>query len=146
MSAESFFILMNVIAGIGWLSLIILSRFWALHDKFVIGVVVVLLSILYIYFNFGHIAEAGGPASFLTLEGVQKVFSNPWLINAGWAHIMAFDLMVGVWIKNNAAKNGIHYGIVVPILVITIMLAPLGLFIYHLVRWMKTKRYFDSIG
>ena len=145
MSAESFFLVLNIIAGIGWLCLLILSPFWKFTDKFVIGVVVVLISLLYSYFNFGHISEVGGPTSFLTFEGVMKVFSNPWLINAGWAHIMAFDLMVGVWIKNNAEKNGIHFGIVIPILLVTIMLAPLGLLIYHLVRWIKTKQYFGSI-
>ena len=111
----------------------------------VIGVIVVLLGLLYSYFNFGHINDGGGPTSFMTFEGVQKVFGNPWLINAGWAHIMAFDLVIGIWIKNNAAKNGIHYGIVVPILLITKMLAPLGFVLYQLVRWIKTKQYFGSI-
>jgi hypothetical protein len=146
MSAESFFLLMNIIAGIGWLALIILSPFWKFTDKFVIGIVIMLLSILYSYFNFGHVAEVGGPASFMTFAGVTKVFANPWLINAGWAHIMAFDLMVGIWIKNNAAKNGIPFWIVIPIFLITIMLAPLALLLYQLIRWIKTKQYFASLG
>ena len=146
MSPESFFLMMNVIAGIGWLDVIVLSRFWNFADKFVIGIVVSLLAVLYTYFNFGHITEVGGPASFMTFDGVIKVFSNPWLINAGWAHIMAFDLMVGIWIKNNAAKNGISYWIVVLILLVTIMLAPLGLLLYQLVRWIKTKQFFGSLS
>ena len=145
MSAESFFLMLNIIAGIGWLALLILSPFWKFTDKFVIGIIIVLLAILYSFFNFGHIAEAGGPASFMTFEGVLKVFSNPWLINAGWAHIMAFDLLAGVWIKNNAAKNGISYWIVIPVLLVTIMLAPLGFLIYQLIRLIKTKQYFASI-
>jgi hypothetical protein len=111
----------------------------------VIGVIVTLLGIFYSYFNFAHIGEVGGPASFASFDGVIKVFSNPWLINAGWAHIMAFDLMIGIWIKNNAAKNGIHFWIVIPILLVTIMLAPLGFVLYQLVRWIKTKQYFGSI-
>jgi Domain of unknown function (DUF4281) len=146
MSPEIFFKLMNAIAGIGWLGIIVLSRFWTFADKFVIGIVVSLLAILYAYFNFGHIGEVGGFTSFLSFDGVQKVFSNPWLINAGWAHIMAFDLMVGIWIKNNAAKNGIPYWIVIFILLVTIMVAPLGLLIYQLVRWIKTKQFFGSLS
>jgi hypothetical protein len=145
MSAESFFLLMNVITGIGWLAILVLSPRWKFTDQFVIGIVVSLLALLYSYFNFGHIAEAGGPASFLTFEGVLKVFSNPWLINAAWAHIMAFDLLGGIWIKNNAAKNGISYWLVVPILLVTIMMAPLGLLIYQVVRWIKTKQFFGTI-
>lgn len=146
MSAESFFLLMNILAGIGWLVLIILSRHWKFTDQFVIGVVITLLALFYSYFNFGHIAEEGGPTSFLTFKGVLKVFSNPWLINAGWAHIMAFDLLGGVWIKNNAAKNGISYWIVVPILLITIMMAPVGFLIYQIVRWIKTKQLLGGIS
>jgi len=146
MSPESFFLMMNVIAGIGWLAVIVLSRFWNFADKFVIGIVVSLLAVLYTYFNFGHITEVGGPTSFMTFDGVIKVFSNPWLINAGWAHIMAFDLMVGIWIKNNAAKNGISYWLVVPMLLVTIMLAPLGLLLYQIARWIKTKQFFNSLG
>ena len=57
MSPESFFLLMNVIAGIGWLAIIILSRFWKFTDQFVIGIVVSLLALLYTYFNFGHIGD-----------------------------------------------------------------------------------------
>jgi Domain of unknown function (DUF4281) len=145
MSAESFFLMMNIIAGIGWVALIILTPFWKFTDKFVIGIVITLLAIFYSYFNFSHIAEAGGPASFMTFDGVKKVLSNEWLINAAWAHIMAFDLLAGIWIKNNAAKNGISFWIVIPVLLVTIVLTPFGFLIYQLIRLIKTKQYFASI-
>ena len=145
MSAETLFNISMIIAGIGWLVLLILSRFWKFSDKFVIGIIVVLVSMVYCYVNFGHFAEVKEKWVFLSLEGVMKVFSHPFLVVAGWTHIMAFDLMVGIWIKNNAAKYGVHYAIVVPILLVTIMLAPFGLLLYHIARWIKTKQYFGSL-
>jgi hypothetical protein len=145
MSAEKFFLLLSAIAGAGWLGVIVLSRFWKHADRFVFGVVVMLIAVIYTFLNFGHINEVGGPSAFLNFEGVQKVFSNPYLIDAGWAHIMAFDLLVGIWIKNNAAKHQINYALVVVILLLTIMFAPLGLIIYVLVHWLKTKQFLFQI-
>lgn len=145
MSAEFFFLIINIIASIGWIILIALSPFWKSTDDFLIGIIITLLAIVYSVLNFGHIGEVGGPTSFLTFDGVVRVFSNQYLIDAGWAHIIAFDIFVGIWIKNNAAKSGIKYGIVIPILLITIMLAPLGFLIYQVVRSIKTKNYFVGL-
>jgi Domain of unknown function (DUF4281) len=144
MTAESFFLVINGIAGIGWLMILVGSRFWQAADQFVVGVVVTLLALIYTYLNFGHIGEVGGATSFLTFEGVTKVFSNPYLIDAGWAHLLALDLLMGIWIKNSAAKNGFPYWLVVIVLLITIMFTPLGFLIYQLIRWYKTKQYFDT--
>lgn len=144
MSAESFFMLLTVIGGIGWLALIALSPFWKNVDRFIIGVIVVLIAITYSYLNFGNIGSVGGPAAFMSFDGVLRVFENPFLVDAGWAHILSFDLMVGMWIKHNAAQCGIKYWIVVLVLLISISFAPLGLLIYLLIRWIKTKQYFTN--
>jgi hypothetical protein len=142
MSPSSFFNLINIFAGIAWLCLIALSPYWKSTDKFLISVIIVLLALVYTYLNFSHINEAGGPTGFLTFEGVARIFANPYLICAAWAHIIAFDIMVGIWIKNDAANNNINYQIVILVLLPTIVFAPLGLLIYLLVRWIKTKEYF----
>ncbi len=145
MSAELIFTLLNIISAIGWVALIVFSPYWKFTDKFLIGIIVTMLAAVYSYLNFSYIGNVGGMTSFLTFDGVNKVLANPWLINAAWAHILAFDLMIGIWIKNNAAANGIPYWIVVIILVLTIMLGPLGLLLYQLIRWLKTKQYFATI-
>jgi hypothetical protein len=145
MTPELFFKLINLVSAIGWILILIVSRFWKQADKFLICVVFALLAVAYSYFNFAHIGEAGGAAGFATFEGVTKIFANPWLINAAWAHIVGADLIIGMLIKNNAAKHGLHYGIVVVLLLITIVFTPLGLLLYLLVRWIKTKQYFESL-
>ena len=145
MTPSMFFTLINIVSAIGWILILIISRFWKGADALLVCVVVAILAAAYSYFNFAHIGEAGGPAGFSTFEGVSKIFSNPWLIDAAWAHIVGVDLIIGMLIKNNAAKHGIHYGVVVVLLLITIVFTPLGLLLYLLVRWMKTKRYFENI-
>jgi hypothetical protein len=145
MNPSMAFTLINIVSAIGWILILIISRFWKGADAFLVCIVVALLAVVYSYFNFAHIGEAGGPAGFSTYEGVTKIFSNPWLIDAAWAHIVGMDLIIGMLIKNNAAKHGMHYGLVVIILLVTIVFTPLGLLLYLLARWIKTKKYFESI-
>jgi len=145
MTPPMFFNLINIVSAIGWILILIISRFWKGADKFLVGIIVAMLAVAYSYFNFAHIGEAGGAAGFATFEGVTKIFANPWLIDAAWAHIVGIDLVIGMLIKNNAAKYGIPYGVVVILLLVTIAFTPLGLLLYLLVRWMKTKIYFQNI-
>ena len=144
MSPESIFNYLNILTGIAWFFILVLSRYWAFADKIVTGIVVVIISGIYTWLNFSHIGEVGGPTQFLSFDGVMRIFSNPYLIMAGWAHIVAFDILVGIWIKNTAAQNGIPYWVVVPILLVTIMFAPLGFLIFWLARWVATNHYFLS--
>ena len=145
MTPSSFFSLINIVSAIGWILILFISRLWKGADTFLVCIVVALLAIAYSYFNFAHIGEAGGIAGFSTFEGVTNIFSNPWLIDAAWAHIVGIDLVIGMLIKNNAAKHGIHYGLVIIILLVTIVFTPLGLLLYLLVRWIKTRQYFENI-
>lgn len=145
MTPSIFFTLINIVSAIGWILILIISRFWKGADKFLVCIIVAVLAVAYSYFNFAHIGEAGGLAGFSTFEGVTKIFSNPWLIDAAWAHIVGIDLVIGMLIKNNAAKHGIPYGSVIIILLVTIVFTPLGLLLYLLVRWLKTKQYFENI-
>ena len=145
MTPPMFFTLINIVSAVGWLLILIISRFWKGADTFLVCIVVAILAVAYSYFNFAHIGEAGGPAGFSTFEGVTKIFSNPWLIDAAWAHIVGIDLITGMLIKNNAAKHGMSYGLVVIIMLVTIVFTPLGLLLYLLIRWTKTKQYFESI-
>jgi hypothetical protein len=145
MTPSMFFTLINIFSAAGWILILIISRLWKGADTLLVCVVVAILAVAYSYFNFAHIGEAGGIAGFSTFEGVTKIFSNPWLIDAAWAHIVGVDLIIGMLIKNNATKHGIHYGLVFIILLVTIVFTPLGLLLYLLARWIKTRQYFENI-
>ncbi len=143
MTPESIFRLCSTIAMIGWLVLIIASPFIAAVDKFLIGVIITLLAIVYAWlillsFNFGDMK------SFSTLDGVMKLFQNKTLVTAGWVYYLAFDLMVGIWIKRNSMKHGISHWLIIPCLLLNFMLGPVGLLLYLILRFLKTKKYFST--
>jgi hypothetical protein len=69
-----------------------------------------------------------------TLAGVAALLGSPIGAVAGWAHFIAFDLFVGRWIHLDARERGLHPLVTAPVLVLTILLAPLGLLAYLAVR------------
>ena len=74
-------------------------------------------------------------ASFFTLGGVQLFLSQPHGAFVGWVHYLAFDLFVGAWEVRDANRRGIHHGLVVPCLLFTLMLGPIGLGMYAILRF-----------
>jgi hypothetical protein len=73
-------------------------------------------------------------AGFGSLEGVMKLFTSPHAMLAGWIHYLAFDLFVGAWEVRDARRNGIPHWMVLPCLFFTLMLGPIGLGLYLVLR------------
>jgi hypothetical protein len=140
MSNEQLFLLANGIAFFAWLVLI-LFPFRPFTNKVLIGVVVASLCITYAVLVYNSL-KPGDFKSFMTLGGVTAMLSVPGAALAGWIHYLAFDLMTGLFIANNAAKHGIGYAWLLPCLVLTFLLGPIGLLLYMLIRWALTKYYF----
>ncbi len=130
---------------IGWIILVFLSPFWKHTDKLMVGFIITLFCIVYawliiISFRLDDLKAFG------SLDGVMGLFQDKTLLTAGWIHYLAFDLFVGAWITRNARKHGINHWLLLPVLFLTFMLGPVGLLIYLLVRWFRTRRYFaDNI-
>ena len=85
----------------------------------------------------GALATAPSPpegASFFTLEGVRLFLSQPSTALVGWVHFIVFDLFVGAWEVRDAQRRGINHWVVVPCLLFTLMLGPIGLGLYAIVR------------
>jgi hypothetical protein len=78
-------------------------------------------------------------ASPLTLEGARHLFASPQGFLAGWVHYIVFDLFVGAWAVRDASRQKINHFIVIPCLLLMIMLGPVGLLLYSIVRIIKTK-------
>ena len=64
--------------------------------------------------------------NFNSLAGVQKLFSSPHALTAGWVHYLAFDLFVGTWIAQRAAALRLPHWQVLPVLALTFLFGPLG--------------------
>jgi hypothetical protein len=143
MTPDSIFQICSSIAMIGWLILITASPFFHEADKFLIGIIITLLAIVYAWL----IVSSFNPAdlkSFGSLDGVMGLFQNKTVVTAGWVHYLAFDLMVGIWIKRNSVKYGINHWLIIPCLFFTFMLGPVGLLLYLLIRFVKTGNYFSA--
>ena len=141
MTPETIFQLSSTLALIGWLVLIVISPLWLSVDKFLIGVIITLLTMVYAWIIFSAFSP-GDIKKFGSLDGVMSLFQNKTLLTAGWVHYLAFDLMTGIWIKRNANIHNINHWLIIPALLFTFMLGPAGLLLYLLTRWIKTKQYF----
>jgi hypothetical protein len=141
MSPATIFQVCNSLALLSWLLLIIASPFIKNLDKLLIGVIILLLCLVYASLVAASI-HPNDLRHFSSLEGVMNLFKNETVVAAGWAHYLAFDLMTGIWIRKNAERHRISYGLQVPCLVFTFMLGPVGLLLYLVIRLVKTKKLF----
>jgi hypothetical protein len=76
----------------------------------------------------------GSAGGFQTLSAVATLFSQPWLLLAGWVHYLAFDLFVGTWEVLDAQERGIPHGLVLPCLALTFAFGPAGWLAYAMLR------------
>jgi heme A synthase len=143
MEPDTIFQISSAIAIIGWLALAIASPFIPEIEKFLIGIIITLLAIVYTWLVITYF-NPGDFKNFDSLDGVMKLFQSKTLVTAGWVHYLAFDLMVGTWIKRNSVKHGISHWLIIPCLFFTFMLGPVGLLLYLLIRLIKTRNYFSA--
>jgi hypothetical protein len=132
MNAEKLFSICNGAALIGWVLLIFLPR-WKWTSRIVLsGVLPLMLAVVYLVLIVTTFGKAEG--GFGSLAEVAKLFRNDWVLLAGWAHYLAFDLFVGSWETRDAQKLGVSRWLVIPCLILTFMFGPIGFLAYHLVR------------
>jgi hypothetical protein len=53
----------------------------------------------------------------------------------GWVHYLAFDLFVGSWQLRDAKRLDIAHVQLIPCLLLTLLLGPIGLVCYFALRW-----------
>ena len=133
LSQKRLFQLASLAALGGW-SVLILLPTWSQGPRLVLGVAVVLLCVLYGVSLFQALTSRGersmGKPGFFTLRGVLALFSNPKAVLAAWIHILAFDLMVGLYIQQQGALQGIGHLWLVPCYLMAMMFGPLGLLLF----------------
>ncbi len=138
MPLEALFKVANYAVMPFWLLLIVAPR-WRWTQRLVHGpVVLLLLTPIYAYMLFGY-APAPKGMEFITLYGVMIGFSTPHIVVAGWIHYLIFDLFVGAWETRDAQRRGISHLFVIPCLITTLMIGPVGLLLYVLVRFFSKR-------
>ncbi len=130
--AERVFFLASVLSLPGWLLLVVAPRWrWSAG---IIGPVILpmILSALYVAALALHLPHAQGGVG--SLEEVRLLLRDDWILLAAWIHYLAFDLFVASWEVRDAQRSGISHVIVVPCLVLTLFVGPIGFLCYLLAR------------
>lgn len=64
----------------------------------------------------------------------------------GWIHFLAFDLFVGRWVYLDSRERDLHPLLMAPILFFVLMLGPLGLLLYLILRILMKGSLQDTGG
>jgi hypothetical protein len=128
----------NLFAMAGWILLIVAPR-WRWTDRLVVsGFWSLALAVVYLVLIVRFMP--GSEGGFGSLREVRAFFSNDALLLAGWVHYLAFDLLVGALEIREARSAGIHHAFMVPILLLTFFLGPIGLLAFFIVRSARERR------
>ncbi len=82
----------------------------------------------------------GGEGGMDTLENLKLSFQRDEVLVLGWVHYLVFDLFIGAWIARDAAANGIKHLSIIPSLVLTLFVGPVGLLSYLILRTILLRR------
>jgi hypothetical protein len=115
----------------GWLLLIVAPR-WRFTQAISGAAIPLTISIVYLVLIVRYMPGAAG--GFGSLADVATLFGTPGLLLAGWVHYLAFDLFIGSWEVRDASRHGVPHLLVVPCLIMTFLLGPIGLLAYLLLR------------
>jgi hypothetical protein len=132
MTPDQVFTIANGAAPIVWLLLALFPRRRLVVDSIVGTAVPAALAVAYTAIVAAVWRDAHG--SFASLAGVAALFTQPWLLLAGWLHYLAFDLLVGRWEVLDAQRHRVPHWMVVPCLAATLMFGPAGWLLYRGVR------------
>lgn len=133
---ELVFMVINALVMPAWALLILFPR-WQWTQKIVhASLFPLVFGLIYLfYMAYAYVALPANPdASFTSIKGVQTLFSEPIGMLIGWTHYLVFDLFVGAWIGRDSQRRGVKHLTVVPCLLFTYMLGPIGLLMYLILR------------
>lgn len=138
MTPSEVFSLANIVAFIMWLLLIILPNWKATRFLINYKIIPIFLSIVYAFYLIQSLVT--GPAmDFGSLKAVIQLFTVENAVLAGWLHYLAFDLLVGMWMLEQNKSLKIHQVIMVPCLVLTFMMGPIGFLLFFGIRVFKKR-------
>ena len=140
MSASQVYDFCNSFALSSWILMIFFPK-WKWTPRIILGLIVVILGLLYSYYLLNSFSFEMFE-SFGSLEAIMALFTSPEAVLAGWIHYLAFDMVVGWFILGDSQKNKINHLMIIPCLLFTFMMGPIGFLLYIVVRSLTTKQYF----
>jgi hypothetical protein len=98
-----------------------------------------LLAIAYILLLIEGVRQAQGEL-FGSLPAIRELFANDSALAAGWLHYLAFDLFIGTWEAEDSERSAVPALLVVPCLALTFLFGPVGLLLYFILRFARSRR------
>lgn len=133
MSTDDLFLICNYAVMPAWFLLFVLPNHRVTQLLVhAIWVPLILVPFYILALFLGQPAPEG--AGFGSLQGVMLLFQSPTAVLGGWIHYLVFDLFIGAWIVRDAKRQGINHWLTLPILFATLMVGPVGLMLYLLLR------------
>ena len=129
---HSLFLIMNNLALFGWVLLIAFPNWKGTRWVVLNGALSIFMSVVYLSIIVFMMPQTDG--GFSSLEQVSKLFDNPYALLAGWVHYLAFDLFIGAWALQDSRQYQINHFVMVPVLLLTFILGPIGLLTYFILR------------
>lgn len=120
-----------------WLLLIVIPRSTITRKVVHSYLYPVLLGVFYLFLL---VVSWGGEGGMDTLENLKLSFQRDEVLVLGWVHYLVFDLFIGAWIARDATANGIKHLSIIPSLVLTLFVGPVGLLSYLILRTILLRR------
>lgn len=137
---QSVFSLVGYLAMGMWL-LLILAPNWKFTQRLIsLKLVPILLSVIYAVYLFLAI-QGGSGLDFGSLEAVMQLFTIKDALLAGWVHYLAFDLLIGMWMVEKNRDLKIHILLMVPCLLATFMMGPIGFLLFVIIQSIKKQTH-----
>ena len=139
MTATNVFSLVNMLAMLMWIFMIIAPKWKATRFLIDFKIVPIALASIYAIYIFKAI-QIGGMMDFGSLASVMALFTEENAVLSGWVHYLVFDLLIGMWMLDQNKKLNINQFILVPCLLFTFMMGPIGFLLFTIVKTIKQKQ------
>ena len=139
MTATDVFSLVNMLAMLMWIFMIIAPKWKVTRFLIDFKIVPIALAGTYAIYIFKAI-QIGGMMDFGSLESVMALFTEENAVLSGWVHYLVFDLLIGMWMLDQNKKLNISQFILVPCLLFTFMMGPIGFLLFTIVKTVKQKQ------
>ncbi|ALG13683.1 ABA4-like family protein [Kibdelosporangium phytohabitans] len=103
------------------------------------------IALLYLVIAIPIVADVLPLVTQPTLAGLQQAMGDGAAATLVWAHIIAFDLFVGRWMYLES-RGRVHPLVMAPVLVLTILFAPIGFLVFLVVRQSARKSPRVDVG
>lgn len=125
---NTIYVLSNAIALVGWVMLLASVFMGVKVPRTAARIIPATLAVIYTALMINILPFSGG--GFGSIAALSDLFAQPQIALVGWIHYLAFDLFIGAWQVQTAKRQQLPSSLVIPSLLLTLLLGPLGLLVF----------------